>query len=404
MTLAIDAGQPIRSLSFSPWPFFSQDEIEAAAAPLTSGKVNYWPGAEGREFEKEFAAFTGCSHAIALANGTVALELALYALGIGPGDEVITTCRTFIASASCIVMRGAIPIVVDVDPTSQNITADTIRPHITPRTKAIICVHLAGWPCAMDPILELAREHGLKVIEDCAQAHGATYKGKPVGSLADVAAFSFCQDKIMTTGGEGGMLTTNDEVLWRKAWEFKDHGKSYDAVYNRHHEPGFRWLHDSFGTNMRLTEMQSAIGRVQLRKLPEWTAARQRHAAILTESFSRIPALRLTPVPSEKSHAMYKYYVFVRPEMLASGWDRDMVMNAINAEGIPCFSGSCSEIYLEKAFVDAGYGPTERLPVAKALGETSLMFLVHPTLTDEDMYDTCRAVEKVFRAVLDFEF
>ena len=402
--LAINGGELVRTIPFAPWPFFAQDEIAAATTCLSSGKVNYWPGAEGREFEKEFATFTCCSHAIALANGTVALELALNALGIGSGDEVITTCRTFIASASCIVMRGAIPIVVDVDPTSQNITADTIRPHITPRTKAIICVHLAGWPCDMDPILKLAREHELKVIEDCAQAHGATYKGNPVGSLADVAAFSFCQDKIMTTGGEGGMLTTNDEVLWRKAWEFKDHGKSYDAVYNRHHEPGFRWLHESFGTNMRLTEMQSAIGRVQLRKLPEWTAARQRHAAILTESFSRIPALRLTPVPSEISHAMYKYYVFVRPEMLASGWDRDMVMNAINAEGIPCFSGSCSEIYLEKAFVDAGYGPTERLPVAKELGETSLMFLVHPTLTDEDMYDTCRAVEKVFRAVLDFEF
>ena len=403
--LAINGGELVRTIPFAPWPFFAQDEIAAATACLSSGKVNYWSGAEGREFEKEFAAFTCCSHAIALANGTVALELALNALGIGSGDEVITTCRTFIASASCIVMRGAIPIVVDVDPISQNITADTIRPHITPRTKAIICVHLAGWPCDMDPILKLAREHELKVIEDCAQAHGATYKGNPVGSLADVAAFSFCQDKIMTTGGEGGMLTTNDEVLWRKAWEFKDHGKSYDAVYNRHHEPGFRWLHESFGTNMRLTEMQSAIGRVQLRKLPEWTAARQRHAAILTESFSRIPALRLTPVPSEISHAMYKYYVFVRPEMLASGWDRDMVMNAINAEGIPCFSGSCSEIYLEKAFVDAGYGPTERLPVAKELGETSLMFLVHPTLKDEDMYDTCRAVEKVFgEAMLDSEF
>lgn len=395
--LAINGGTPIRTSPLAPWPFFDQDEIEAATAPLRTGKVNYWTGTEGREFEKEFAAFTGCNHAIALANGTVALELALYALGIGAGDEVIVTPRTFIASSSCCVMRGSIPIMADVDPVSQNITAETIRPYITPRTKAIICVHLAGWPCDMDPIIELARVHGLKVIEDCAQAHGATYKGKPVGSLGDVAAFSFCQDKIMTTGGEGGMLTTNHEDLWRKAWEYKDHGKSYDAVYNREHAPGFRWLHESFGTNWRLTEMQSAIGRVQLGKLPKWRAVRQRHAAILAELFSQIPALRVTSPTPEIGHAMYKYYVFVRPEKLAYGWDRDRIMNAIVAEGIPCFSGSCSEIYLEKAFVDAGYGPKERLSVAKELGETSLMFLVHPTLSETDIFDTCRAVEKVFR-------
>ena len=395
-TLAIDAGKPIRTIPFAPWPFFEKYEIDAATACLSSGKVNYWTGTEGREFEEEFASFIGCKHAIALANGTVALELALYALGIGAGDEVIVTPRTFIASSSCCVMRGAIPILADVDPVSQNITADTILPHITPRTKVIICVHLAGWPCDMDPIIELAKKHDLKVIEDCAQAHGATYKGRPVGSLGDVAAFSFCQDKIMTTGGEGGMLTTNDESLWRKAWEFKDHGKSYEAVYLRQHAPGFRWLHESFGTNWRLTEMQSAIGRVQLRKLTNWIAFRQRHASILTESFSRIPALRVTPTPPEICHAMYKYYVFVRPEMLASDWDRDRIMNAINAEGIPCFSGSCSEIYLEKAFIDAGYSPAERLPVAKELGETSLMFLVHPTLTETDMVDTCRVVKKVF--------
>lgn len=396
--LVINGGTPVRISPFAPWPFFAQDEIAAAMTPLSSGKVNYWTGTEGREFEREFAAYTGCSHAIALSNGTVALELALYALGIGSGDEVITTCRTFIASASCIVMRGATPVLADVDPVSQNITADTIRPLITPRTKAIICVHLAGWPCDMDAIMELAREHGLKVVEDCAQAHGASYKGRPVGSLGDVAAFSFCQDKIMTTGGEGGMLTTNDPTLWEKAWAFKDHGKSYDAVYNRRHLPGFRWLHESFGTNGRLTEMQAAIGRVQLRKLPDWTNTRQRHAALLTESFCRIPALRVTPVPGGIAHAMYKYYVFVRPELLAAGWDRDRIMDAVNAEGVPCYSGSCSEIYLEKAFVDQGLGPAERLPVAKELGETSLMFLVHPTLSDADMADTCRAVEKVMAA------
>lgn len=377
------------------WPFFDSDEIEAAINVLKSGKVNYWTGDEGRLFEKEFAVAAGCNHAIALSNGTVALELSLNTLGIGNGDEIIVTPRTFIASASCAVMCGAKPVVVDVDPVSQTITAKNIKSFLTAKTKAIIAVHLAGWPCDMDPIMDFAREHGLKVIEDCAQAHGATYKGKPVGSLGDMAAFSFCQDKIMTTGGEGGMLTLNDQNLWEKAWAYKDHGKSYDAVYNRQHPAGFRWLHESFGTNWRLTEMQSCIGRIQLRKLPEWVKIRRRNAAILTEAFSRIPALRITIPPDHVGHAYYKYYVFVRPERLKTGWNRDRIMAAVCAEGIPCFSGSCSEIYLEKAFDREGFRPKNRLPVAKELGETSLMFLVHPTLDEQNMKDTCLAVEKV---------
>jgi len=383
--------------SFENRPHFGPDEIEAVACVLRSGRVNYWTGQEGRQFEKEYAAYVGCNQAVALSNGTVALELALWALGVGPGNEVVVPSRTFIASASCAVMRGARPVVADVDPVSQNLTAETVAAVLTPRTRAIIAVHLAGWPCDMDSILELARERGLFVIEDCAQAHGATYKGRPVGSFGDAAAFSFCQDKIMTTGGEGGMLTTNSRAIWENAWSYKDHGKSYEAVYEREHPPGFRWLHESFGTNWRMTEMQAAIGRVQLRKLPDWVETRRRNAAVLTEGFSRLPALRVTVPPDNVGHAYYKYYVFVRPEALKSGWDRDRVMTAVNAEGIPCFSGSCSEIYLEKAFTDRGWGLLERLPVARELGETSLMFLIHPTLTEDDMEDTVQAVEKVLR-------
>lgn len=251
----------------APWPFFADDEIEAAVQVLRSGRVNYWTGTVGRLFEKEFAAFVGCDHAVAVVNGTAALECALKALGIGPGDEVITTSRTFIASASCAVMLGARPVIADVDHDSQNITAESISRVLTPRTKAIVAVHLAGWPCEMDEILALAHERGIKVVEDCAQAVGATYKGRPIGSLGDVAAFSFCQDKIMTTAGEGGMVTTNSAELWNSMWSLKDHGKSYVAVYHREHAPGFRWLHESFGTNWRLTEVQSAVGRIQLRKL-----------------------------------------------------------------------------------------------------------------------------------------
>lgn len=395
--LRVLGSQPVRTTPFAPWPHFAQDEIEAACKTLASGKVNYWTGEEGRRFEEEFAAQAGCKYGVAVANGTVALELALHALGIGPGDEVIVPSRTFIASASCVVMRGAKPVVADVDPNSQNITAETIRPLLTTRTKAIIAVHLAGWPCDMDRIVELASRRGLKVIEDCAQCHGATYKGRPVGSLGDVGTFSFCQDKIMTTGGEGGMVTTNEKAVWEKAWSYKDHGKSYEAVHNREHPSGFRWIHESFGTNWRLTEFQSALGRTLLRKLSRMVEIRRRNAAILTQGFTQHEALRVPQPPSHIGHSYYKYYAFVCPEKLRNGWTRDKILSAIVAEGIPCFTGSCSEIYLENAFT-LELRPAERLTVAKELGETSLMFLVHPTLSEIDMHDTCRAVAKVLDA------
>ena len=388
---------PVSAIPFSPWPYYEEDEIAAVAVVLRSGKVNYWTGDEARQFEREYAAYTGTRHAIALANGTVALELALYAFDIGQGDEVITSSRTFIASASAAVMRGAIPVIADVDPVSQNITLESIRRVVTARTRAIIPVHLAGWPCDMDSIMAFANARGIKVIEDCAQAHGATYRGRPVGSFGHAAAFSFCQDKIITTGGEGGMLVLNDETAWEKAWAFKDHGKSYDAVYNRPHPPGFRWLHDSFGTNWRITEMQAAMGRIQLRKLSAWVAQRRGNAAILSSGFAGIPGLRVTLPTAEIGHAYYKYYVFIEPGKLRPDWSRDRIMQAVNDAGVPCFSGSCSEIYLEKAFEGTSSRPAERLRVAAELGETSLMFLVHPTLGAEQMRRTVGAVEEVMR-------
>lgn len=379
------------------WPHFAADEIEAAAGVLRSGKVNYWTGTEGREFENEFAMRAGTRHAIALSNGTVALELALRTLGVGPGDDVITSPRTFIASASCAVAVGARPVFADVDRDSQNITAETIRAVITPRTKAIIPVHLAGWPCEMDEVLKVASEFDLKVIEDCAQALGATYKGRAVGSIGDIGAFSFCQDKILTTAGEGGMITLDSDNLFESAWSYKDHGKSYNAVYKRTHGPGFRWLHESFGTNWRMTEVQSAIGRLQLTKLDSWLATRQRHASQLSERLSRLAALRTPSPPEHLTHAFYKYYAFVQPDMLRPDWDRDRILREITARRVPCFSGSCSEVYLEKAF-PSEMRPPQRLPIARELGETSLMFLVHPTLTDEDISTVCDVVEEIVSA------
>lgn len=380
---------------FSPWPSFTQEEADAVSQVLLSNKVNYWTGKECRDFEKEFAAWAGTDYAVALANGTLALDVALQAMGIGEGDEVIVTPRSFIASVSTVVNAGAMPVFADVEADTGNISARTIAPHITDKTKAIICVHLAGWPCDMDEIMALAKQHNLWVIEDCAQAHGAKYKGKPVGSIGHVGAWSFCQDKIMTTGGEGGMVTTNDKALWQKMWEYKDHGKNYDSIYHKQHPPGFRWLHDSFGTNWRMMEMQAVIGRIQLKKMAEWTKIRTQNAKILRDAltqfageqqFLRIPDIEFHQVMGGDSvHAYYKYYVYVRPENLPENINRDSILNALNEKKIPCFSGSCSEIYLEKAFDNHPSRPNGRLTVAKELGETSLMFLIHPTLTTTEM-------------------
>jgi len=382
------------------WPYYSENQIAAVSEVLRSGKVNYWTGEEARKFEKEFARVCNSRYAVSLANGTVALELALHALDIGPGDEVIVPCRTFVATASSVVRCGARPVFADVDLNSQNITADTIYPVLSPRTKAIITVHLAGWPCDMDSIQELASANNLKIIEDCAQAHGAAYKGRPVGGLGDVAAFSFCQDKIISTGGEGGMLVTNNREVWEKAWSFKDHGKSYAAIYHQEHPPGFRWLHHSMGTNWRMTELQAAIGRLQLGELTQWHMLRKQNAASLTRCFRDLPALRIAEPPTYIEHAYYKYDAFVRPELLREGWDRDRIMAAINALGVPCFTGPCPEVYLEKAFASNGLKPPQRLPVARKLGETGLTFLVHPALTDDDIEATCRVVESILHDVV----
>ncbi len=374
------------------WPAFDDEQIAAVERVLRSGRVNYWTGEEGRAFEREYAESCGRAHGVAVANGTLALELALQVLGIGPGDEVVVTPRSFMASASCVALLGARPVFADVDRVSQNITTDTIRPVLSPRTRAIIAVHLAGWPCDMDPIMALARQHGVAVIEDCAQAHGATYRGRPVGALGDLVAFSFCQDKIITTGGEGGLLLLDDERLWQRAWAFKDHGKSYDAVHRRDHPPGFRWLHETIGSNWRLTEMQAALGRIQLRRLPAWIAKRRSLAARLDACCSELAILRTTPPPLEIGHAYYRYYAFVRPERLTAGWSRDRIMAALTAAGVPCFTGSCPEIYREQAFAKLAVEP---LPIAAELGETSLAFLVHPTLSEAEIDAQCRTIRAI---------
>lgn len=389
--------------NIAPWPSFTDEEAEAVASILRSNRVNYWTGQEGRAFEREFANWVGSSHAIALSNGTLALDLALQGLGIGAAyggkstDEVIVTPRTFMASVSCVVNAGAVPVFADVEADSGVISASTISHVLSANTKAIIPVHLAGWPCDMEGLMSVARDHDLKVIEDCAQAHGAGYKGRSVGTIGHVGAWSFCQDKIMTTGGEGGMVTCSEEATWSRMWSFKDHGKSWDAVYNREHPPGFRWVHESIGTNWRMLEMQAAIGRIQLRKMTEWTARRTQIATQLRNEMLQFSDIVRVPEPEKDiTHAYYRLYAYVRPNGLRSGWTRDRIVQAFTEKGLPLFQGSCSEVYLEKAFDGTGWRPAERLPVARELGETSLMFLTHPTISDNQLEAYCNAIRAVF--------
>ncbi len=389
------------------WPSYSDEEIQSVNNVLASGKVNYWTGSITKDFEKAFSEWCGAKYAIAVSNGTVALQLCLMGLGIGSNfggsanDEIIVTPRSFIASASVVVMSGAMPVFADVCPESQNIDPAYINGVLSEHTKAIICVHHAGWPCDIDAIKKVIGNRDIKIIEDCAQAHGALYKGQSVGALGDVAAWSFCQDKIMSTGGEGGMVTCNERNLWERMWSYKDHGKNYNLVNSESQELGFRWLHTRFGSNFRLTEMQSAIGRIQLQKLSNWVEDRNRNAGIFLNALKpfadesgpiRIPQ----PIckgcigqcqPEGCRHAYYRLYVFTRPENLKETWTRDRLVSEFSAQSIPCMQGTCPEIYREEAFVLAGFSPDAPLPIAQELGKQSIAFLVHPTLTEEHMVE-----------------
>jgi dTDP-4-amino-4,6-dideoxygalactose transaminase len=395
--LAIDGGEPVRAIGPPRWPTYALDEIAAVVETLSSGNVNQWTGHRVRAFERAFAEMHEKPHAIALANGSLALEAILRAHGIGPGDEVIVTPRSFIASASCVDIVGAKPVFADIDIDTEMITPVTVRPLIGQRTKAIIVVHLSGRPADMPGFTDLARRHGILLFEDCAQAHGARINGKLVGSFGHASAFSFCQDKIITTGGEGGMALFSDDVTWKRAWSYRDHGKDYDAVFNGRRAHGFRWLHQSFGSNWRLTELQAAIGLIQLSKLPAWTAARTAIARQLAGWLGIYRSVHITPLPTGHEHAYYRFEFRLNPRQLKAGWNRDRVMEALKCEGIPCLVGACPEIYLEGVYAKSMPG-FQRLPNAAYLGSVSLALLISP-IFDEGFLNDCRAaLNKVFSA------
>lgn len=391
----------MREEAWPAWPRFERDEVDAVAAVLGSGRVNYWTGTAGRTFEQEFARYVGVEHGVAVSNGTVALELALRALGIGPRHEVVVPSCTFVATGSAVLSVGATPVFADVGLRSGNLTPETVEPVLTERTRAVIAVHLGGWPARVAELADQCRARGVALIEDCAQAHGASVGGQRVGSFGDVAAFSFCQDKIMTTAGEGGMLVTRDEALARAIWSGKDHGKSWEAVYERQHPPGFRWLHETLGTNARMTEVQAAVGLRQLAKLGGWVQRRRAHADRLRAMLARHPAFDTPEPPDGVESAYYRLYTHVRPEALAEGWTRDRLMVALEAEGLPCRVGSCSEIHREKVFECL---PRPQTPNAHQLSRTALAFTTHPTLTAAALDDAQRAIDKVMAEAIRPDF
>jgi dTDP-4-amino-4,6-dideoxygalactose transaminase len=382
------------------WPFYADDEVQVVIDVLRSGKVNQWTGTKVVEFQEAYDAYLGSGRSIALANGSLALEIVLRAWGIGPGDEVVVTPRTFVASASCVRLVGATPVFADVDRDSGNITAETIAAVLTERTKAVIPVHLAGWPCDMDAICALAKQHDVRVLEDCAQAHGARFAGRPVGVFGEAAAYSFCQDKIITTGGEGGLTSFADDESFEWAWSFKDHGKNRAKITDPSPGQGFRYLHDSVGTNWRMLETSAAIGLAQLAKLDEWHAMRAERAAIWQDALGSIDGLR-APTPSGDGivHASYKWYAYVDQDgdLDRAQQQRDEILARASALGIRAFSGSGSEEHLEGAFADLQVAP---MPIAHELGRTSIMFEVHPTLDVDRLRRRAAAVVDIVRDVL----
>ncbi len=389
-------------MNFPKWPFYSEDEIEIVSTILREGKVNYWTGETTNLFEKEFSLFCGCKYSIALANGSLALSSAYLAIGIKKGDEIITTPRSFIATASSAMLLGAIPIFADVDINSGNITAESIEPLINEKTKAIVVVHIGGWPAEIIKISKLAKKYNLFLIEDCAQAHGAglNIKNKfySVGQFGDISTWSFCQDKIISTGGEGGMVSTNNENFYKKIWSFKDHGKSLSKISDKSQSLSYKFIHDNLGSNFRITNIQSGIGLFQLKKIEYWNKIRSKNAEILFNELNDIESLRIPKPSSDLRHAWYKFTCFVKVKKLKEGWSRDQLIQRIREKGFPAFQGSCSELYLEDCFKTTNY-KYKRLPVAKELGETSISLLIHPTIPEQIMYKYAKTIRKIILEV-----
>lgn len=356
------------------WPIHSADEIDAVAVVLRSGATNYWVGPHGQAFESEWAAYTGAQYALTVSNGTTALECAIHALRLEPygKNEVVIPCRTFMATASAVVNNGLAVVLADIDPETLNVTVETLEARRTPKTGAVIVVHYAGLPCDIEAICKWAKQYDIRIIEDSAHAQGARVGGKHVGTFGDIGCFSFCVGKIMSTGGEGGAVITNDSELYRRMGAYRDHGR-YQLRGSKDFTK-FEYSVQEFGSNLRLTEMQSAIARLQLKKLDGWVARRREIAAMYDAAFGW-PVVR-------PGHAFYMYTGFID--------NRDAVLTALNDRGIPARLNGCPNLYLEPVFVGKGL----RCPNADASGARTLGLPIYPTLSNEDVAEVIAAVRE----------
>jgi perosamine synthetase len=390
--LAIDGGPKTRSEPFPRWPLLGPEDVTAVAEVLDSGKLTQLSGRSVADFERAFAEWHGIEHCVATSSGTTAIHAALIALDVGPGDEVIVPAHTFIASATPVLHQGATPVFTDVEERTFCISPDSVRERVTERTKAIIAVHLNGHPADLDALLEIARPRGIAIIEDAAQAHGATYKGRKAGTIGEAGCFSFWEDKIITTGGEGGAIITADPALADRMRRIRHHGEG--PV-----EGERAYYHVELGYNYRMTSIQAATGLVQLRKLDEYLIARRRNAAHLSERLGEIPQVEPPFVADYAVHSYYKYICRLRRESgpstrLRTSIDIARFVAAVAAEGLPISRRYPTPLPQQPVFRDAGLAGAA-CPVAERLSGELFMLLVHPTASIADMDDYATAIGKV---------
>ena len=363
------------------YPYYPPQLIYKVNKILKSGKVNYWTGNQGKIFEKEFSKYIGNKYSVAVTNGSVALEIALKALNLNKNDQVIVTPRSFIISASCVINCGLKPVFADVDHNG-NLSMEGIKKVYSNKIKAIIVVHLNGMPCELDSIIKFSKKFKIKIIEDCSQAHGAKYNKRSVGSFGDISTWSFCQDKIITTGGEGGMISTNDKKLWEKCWSHKDHGKDYYSVFYKKHKLGFKWLHENYGTNHRMTEFQAAIGRYQLKYLDSQIKKRNQIAKKVIKSLSLFwDKYNLIEKPNFdlnlNIHAFYRLNFFINIKRK----DKLKLLKSLQSKNVNCNEGPCPEIYKEKVFKKLNVYPNTKLINAIKLGRKSFVYHINPFIS-----------------------
>ena len=391
---------------------YSQKQIKSVVQILKSNKTNYWTGSECKKFEKEFSNYLGNKYSITLSNGSVALDLALKSLELKKTDEVIVSPRSFVISASSVLNLGLKPVFADIDDNG-NLCIENIKKVYNQNVKAIIVVHLNGLSCDLDPILKFVKKNKIFLIEDCSQAHGAVYKGKKVGSFGNLSTWSFCQDKIISTGGEGGMISTNSQKLWLKIWSLKDHGKNYKSVFFKKHEIGFKWLHDELGSNYRMTEMQAAIGREQLKILEKQIKKRNSIASLYINELKNYynkyhilkkPDFKCQTCPDKHNlkkcnkcvHAFYRLNLYTNKNMIK----QIKLIEELNKNKINCSVGSCPEIYREKIFKKLKFYPKKRLSNAKLLGETSVMFPIDPGKSASKVKTEISCMKKILNKYL----